>query len=115
MLLGIRTPNLLIRRRVIIISAALWLSLTVAFWQIRLTLRLATVDPARLERAREFAGVSSVSEVLERGLANRCVSAGRALYDSILDRLTAQIVCCLRLRRRELSPFLNVLTLDPIS
>lgn len=28
----------------------------------------ATVDPARLERAKELTGVSSVSEVLERGL-----------------------------------------------
>lgn len=29
----------------------------------------ATVDPARLERAKELTGVSSVSEVLERALA----------------------------------------------
>jgi len=39
----------------------------------------ATVDPARLERAKELAGVSSVSEVLERGLA--------ALIEDELERI----------------------------
>jgi hypothetical protein len=29
----------------------------------------ATLDPARLERAKELTGVNNVSEVLERGLA----------------------------------------------
>ncbi len=39
----------------------------------------ATVDPARLERAKELTGVSSVSEVLERGLA--------ALIEDELERI----------------------------
>ena len=39
----------------------------------------ATVDPARLERAKQLTGVSSVSEVLERGLA--------ALIEDELERI----------------------------
>jgi len=39
----------------------------------------ATVDPARLERAKELTGVSSVSEVLERGLV--------ALIEDELERI----------------------------
>lgn len=39
----------------------------------------ATVDPARLERAKELTGVSSVSEVLERGLT--------ALIEDELERI----------------------------
>lgn len=42
----------------------------------------ATVDPARLERAKELSGVSSVSEVLERGLA--------ALIEDELERIHAE-------------------------
>jgi hypothetical protein len=41
----------------------------------------ATVDPARLERAKELTGVNSVSEVLERGLA--------ALIEDELERIHA--------------------------
>jgi hypothetical protein len=41
----------------------------------------ATVDPARLERAKELTGVSSVSEVLERGLV--------ALIEDELERIHA--------------------------
>ena len=41
----------------------------------------ATVDPARLERAKELTGVTSVSEVLERGLA--------ALIEDELERIHA--------------------------
>jgi hypothetical protein len=39
----------------------------------------ATVDPARLEWAKELTGVSSVSEVLDRGLA--------ALIEDELERV----------------------------
>ena len=39
----------------------------------------ATVDPARLERAKELSGVRSVSEVLDRGLA--------ALIEDELERI----------------------------
>ncbi len=39
----------------------------------------ATVDPARLERAKELTGVNSVSEVLERGLT--------ALIEDELERI----------------------------
>lgn len=39
----------------------------------------ATVDPAHLERAKELTGVSSVSEVLERGLV--------ALIEDELERI----------------------------
>lgn len=39
----------------------------------------ATVDPARLEQATELTGVSSVSEVLERGLV--------ALIEDELERI----------------------------
>jgi hypothetical protein len=39
----------------------------------------ATVDPARLERAKELTGVTSVSGVLERGLA--------ALIEDELERI----------------------------
>jgi hypothetical protein len=42
----------------------------------------ATVDPARLQRAKELTGVSSVSEVLERGLA--------ALIEDELERIHAE-------------------------
>ncbi len=42
----------------------------------------ATVDPARLERAKELTGVSSVSEVLERGLV--------ALIEDELERIHAE-------------------------
>ena len=42
----------------------------------------ATVDPARLEQAKELTGVSSVSEVLERGLA--------ALIEDELERIHAE-------------------------
>ena len=41
----------------------------------------ATVDPARLDRAKELTGVSSVSELLERGLA--------ALIEDELERIHA--------------------------
>jgi hypothetical protein len=41
----------------------------------------ATVDPARLARAKELTGVSSVSEVLERGLT--------ALIEDELERIHA--------------------------
>jgi hypothetical protein len=41
----------------------------------------ATVDPARLERAKELTGVSNVSEVIERGLA--------ALIEDELERIHA--------------------------
>lgn len=41
----------------------------------------ATVDPAHLERAKELTGVSSVSQVLERGLA--------ALIEDELERTHA--------------------------
>lgn len=41
----------------------------------------ATVDPARLERAKELTGVTNVSEVLERGLA--------ALIEDELERTHA--------------------------
>jgi hypothetical protein len=41
----------------------------------------ATVDPARLERAKELTGLTSVSEVLERGLA--------ALIEDELERAHA--------------------------
>jgi hypothetical protein len=41
----------------------------------------ATVDPARLERAKELTGAGSVSEVLERGLA--------ALIEDELERVHA--------------------------
>jgi hypothetical protein len=41
----------------------------------------ATVDPARLERAKELTGVRSVSEVLDRGLA--------ALIEDELERIHA--------------------------
>jgi hypothetical protein len=39
----------------------------------------ATVDPARLEQAKQLTGVSNVSEVLERGLA--------ALIEDELERI----------------------------
>ena len=39
----------------------------------------ATVDPARLERAKELTGVTSVSEVLERALS--------ALIEDELERI----------------------------
>lgn len=42
----------------------------------------ATVDPDRLERAKELTGVRSVSEVLERGLA--------ALIEHELERAHAE-------------------------
>lgn len=42
----------------------------------------AIVDPARLDRAKELTGVSSVSEVLERGLA--------ALIEDQLERIHAE-------------------------
>ena len=42
----------------------------------------ATVDPARLERAKELTGVSSVSEVLDRGLT--------ALIEDELERIHAE-------------------------
>ena len=42
----------------------------------------ATLDPARLERAKELTGVNSVSEVLERGLA--------ALIEDELERIHAE-------------------------
>jgi len=42
----------------------------------------ATVDPAHLERAKQLTGVSSVSEVLERGLA--------ALIEDELERIHAE-------------------------
>ncbi len=42
----------------------------------------ATVDPARLDRAKELTGVSSVSELLERGLA--------ALIEDELERIHAE-------------------------
>ncbi len=42
----------------------------------------ATVDPARLERAKELTGVTSVSEVLDRGLA--------ALIEDELERIHAE-------------------------
>jgi hypothetical protein len=42
----------------------------------------ATVDPARLQQAKQLTGVSSVSEVLERGLA--------ALIEDELERIHAQ-------------------------
>lgn len=41
----------------------------------------ATVDPARLERAKELTGLRGVSEVLERGLT--------ALIEDELERLHA--------------------------
>lgn len=41
----------------------------------------ATVDPARLERAKELTGVRSVSEVIDRGL--------RALIEDELERIHA--------------------------
>ena len=41
----------------------------------------ATVDPARLERAKELTGVRSVSEVLDRGLT--------ALIEDELERIHA--------------------------
>lgn len=41
----------------------------------------ATVDPARLQRAKELTGVTNVSEVLERGLA--------ALIEDELERIHA--------------------------
>lgn len=41
----------------------------------------ATVDPARLKRAKELTGVRSVSELLDRGLA--------ALIDDELERIHA--------------------------
>lgn len=42
----------------------------------------ATVDPARLERAKELTGVTSVSEALERGLV--------ALIEDQLERAHAE-------------------------
>ncbi len=42
----------------------------------------ATVDPARLERAKELTGLTSVSEVLDRGLA--------ALIEDELERIHAE-------------------------
>ncbi|MDA8315051.1 MAG: hypothetical protein M0010_07725 [Actinomycetota bacterium] len=42
----------------------------------------ATVDPARLDRAKELTGVSSVSELLDRGLA--------ALIEDELERSHAE-------------------------
>lgn len=42
----------------------------------------ATVDPARLERAKELTGVTSVSEVVDRGLA--------ALIEAQLERVHAE-------------------------
>lgn len=42
----------------------------------------ATVDPARLEQAKKLTGVSSVSEVLERGLV--------ALIEDELERIHAE-------------------------
>ena len=42
----------------------------------------ATLDPARLERAKELTGVRSVSEVLERGLV--------ALIEDELERVHAE-------------------------
>ncbi len=42
----------------------------------------ATVDPARLDRAKELTGVSSVSELLDRGLA--------ALIEDELERIHAE-------------------------
>jgi hypothetical protein len=42
----------------------------------------ATVDPAHLERAKELTGVTSVSEVLERGLV--------ALIEDELERIHAE-------------------------
>ncbi len=42
----------------------------------------ATVDPARLERAKELTGVTSVSEVLDRGLV--------ALIEDELERIHAE-------------------------
>jgi hypothetical protein len=41
----------------------------------------ATVDPARLERAKQLTGLTNVSEVLERGLA--------ALIEDELERIHA--------------------------
>lgn len=41
----------------------------------------ATVDPARLERAKDLTGVTNISEVLERGLS--------ALIEDELERIHA--------------------------